>query len=105
MKADGSFLGYKQKPVPGSTPEPLNNFKVERKSSVGEGGLGGLGKGGGEGSGRVGRQVLGLGEGRGRGGGVGEGGRGWGRVEGRAVGGWGGRCWGWGRQVLELGEG
>ena len=37
MKADGSFLGYKQKPVPGSTPEPLNNFKVERKSSVGEG--------------------------------------------------------------------
>ena len=52
MKADGSFLGYKQKPVPGSTPEPLNNFKVERKSSVGEGGLGGLGKGGGEGSGR-----------------------------------------------------
>ena len=45
MKADGSFLGYKQKPVPGSTPEPLNNFKVERKSSVGEGGLGGVGEG------------------------------------------------------------
>ena len=36
MKSDGSFLGYKQKPVPGSTPEPLNNFKVERKSSVRE---------------------------------------------------------------------
>ena len=36
MKSDGSFLGYKQKPVPGSTPEPLNNFKVERKSPVGE---------------------------------------------------------------------
>jgi len=29
LKADGSFLGYKQKPQHGT--EPLNNFKVERK--------------------------------------------------------------------------
>ena len=38
--------------MPGSTPEPLNNFKVERKSSVGE--MGGEREGGEGGRGGVG---------------------------------------------------
>ena len=31
LKSDGTFLGFKSKPIPGQAVEPLNNFRIERE--------------------------------------------------------------------------